>query len=52
MSTAWTVTTARYHLDSGIAGQRLVTVAITQTFDIRGGRIHRIVADIVPVSLS
>ncbi len=52
MSEAGSVVTARYHLDSGIAGQRLVTVAITETFDIRGGSIHRIVADISPISLS
>ncbi len=51
-NTAGTVVTARYHLDSGLVGQRLVTVAITETFDIPDGSIHRIVADIVPVSLS
>ncbi|MQY17637.1 hypothetical protein [Nocardia macrotermitis] len=50
LSTAGTVVTARYHLDSGVAGQRLVTVDITETFDIPDGTIHRIVAEIVPVS--
>ncbi len=50
LSTAGNVVTARYHLDSGLAGQRLVTVGITETFDIPDGTIHRIVADIVPVS--
>lgn len=50
LSTAGDVVTARYHLDSGLAGQRLVTVGITETFDIPDGTIHRIVADIVPVS--
>ncbi|MFF3572366.1 hypothetical protein [Nocardia jiangxiensis] len=50
LSTAGNVVTARYHLDSGLAGQRLVTVDITETFDIPDGTIHRIVADIVPVS--
>ncbi len=52
MSEAGPIVTARYRLDSGIAGQRLVTVAITETFDIPNGSIHRIVADIVPISLS
>ncbi|MBU3065849.1 hypothetical protein KO481_30545 [Nocardia sp. NEAU-G5] len=52
LSDTGSVVTARYHLDSGIAGQRLVTVAITETFDIPDGSIHRIVADIVPISLS
>ncbi|WP_067898685.1 hypothetical protein [Nocardia vaccinii] len=50
LSTAGDVVTARYHLDSDWAGQRLVTVDITETFDIPDGTIHRIVADIVPVS--
>jgi len=52
MDTAGNVVTARYLLDSGLAGQRLITVAITETFDIPDGSIHRIVADIVPESLS
>jgi len=52
MSTAGSIVTARYRLDSGLAGQRVVTVAITETFDIPDGSIHRIVAGIVPVSLS
>lgn len=52
MDTVGDIVTARYLLDSGLAGQRLVTVAITETFDIPDGSIHRIVADIVPESLS
>ncbi|WP_137723031.1 hypothetical protein [Prescottella subtropica] len=42
----------RYLLDSGIGGQRLMTVEIVETFDLVDGAIHRIHADIVPVSLS
>ncbi|WP_433565580.1 hypothetical protein ACQP1O_10240 [Nocardia sp. CA-151230] len=43
------VVTARYLLDSGVAGVRLVTVDITETFVIRDGLIHAIDATIVPV---
>ncbi|WFR73208.1 hypothetical protein P9209_05440 [Prescottella defluvii] len=42
----------RYLLDAGIAGQRLMTVEIGETFDFEDGAIHRIVATISPVSLS
>ncbi|WP_430334593.1 hypothetical protein [Rhodococcus sp. ACT016] len=42
----------RYLLDAGIAGQRLMTVEIVETFDFQDGAIDRIVATIVPVSLS
>lgn len=42
----------RYLLDSGIGGQRLMTVEIVETFDLVDGAIHRIHANIVPVSLS
>lgn len=42
------VVTARYLLDSGIAGIRLMTVEITETFEIPDGTIHAIVATIVP----
>ncbi|MFD6351703.1 hypothetical protein [Nocardia tengchongensis] len=48
-STAGDVVTARYLLDSGIAGVRLVTVDITETFVIRDGLIQTIDATIVPV---
>ncbi|MFE3001937.1 hypothetical protein ACFXG4_44060 [Nocardia sp. NPDC059246] len=43
------VVTARYLLDSGVAGVRLVTVDITETFAISDGLIHTIDATIVPV---
>ncbi|MGW3543260.1 hypothetical protein ACWDNI_22355 [Nocardia niigatensis] len=43
------VVTARYLLDSGVAGVRLVTVDITETFVIRDGLIQTIEATIVPV---
>jgi len=42
----------RYLLDAGIAGQRLMTVEIVETFDFEDGAIDRIVATISPVSLS
>lgn len=42
----------RYLLDAGIAGQRLMTVEIVESFEFEGGAIDRIVATIVPVSLS
>lgn len=48
-SAADDVVTARYLLDSGIAGVRLVTVDITETFVIRDGLIQTIDATIVPV---
>lgn len=42
----------RYLLDAGIAGQRLMTVEITETFEFEDGAIKAIVATISPVSLS
>ncbi|WP_305093011.1 hypothetical protein [Prescottella sp. R16] len=42
----------RYLLDSGVGEQRLMTVEIVETFDLVDGAIHRIEANIVPVSLS
>ncbi len=43
------VVTARYLLDSGVAGVRLMTVDITETFVIPDGTIHTINAAIDPV---
>ncbi|MBF4997060.1 hypothetical protein IRT45_07825 [Nocardia sp. BSTN01] len=43
------VVTARYLLDSGVAGVRLMTVDITETFVIPDGTIHTINATIDPV---
>lgn len=48
MSESGDVVTARYLLDSGIAGVRLLTVDITETFVIPDGTIHTITATIVP----
>nr|WP_308165123.1 hypothetical protein [Nocardia noduli] len=42
------VVTTRYLLDSGVAGVRLLTVEITETFVIPDGTIHAITATIVP----
>jgi hypothetical protein len=52
LSTAGDTVTARYLLDSGIGGNRLITVDITETFVVTGGLIHRIEATIVPATLS
>lgn len=52
MSEAGDVVTARYLLDSGFVGLRVVTVEITETFVIPDGTIHTIVATIVPTELS
>lgn len=49
LSESGDVVTARYLLDSGFAGIRLMTVNITETFAITDGRIQTIVATIVPV---
>ncbi|MEU0541652.1 hypothetical protein [Nocardia sp. NPDC005978] len=49
MTESGDVVTARYLLDSGIAGITLTTVDITETFRIPDGTIHEIVATIVPV---
>lgn len=48
MSEDGDVVTARYLLDSGVLGIRLMTVDITETFVIRDHEIHTIVATIVP----
>ncbi|WP_433608098.1 hypothetical protein [Prescottella agglutinans] len=42
----------RYLLDAGIAGQRLMTVEIVETFDFEDSAIGRIHATISPVALS
>nr|WP_185993422.1 hypothetical protein [Rhodococcus sp. KBS0724] len=52
MTEAGDVVTAVYLLDAGVADTRLMTVEIRETFEIRDGLIHVIVADIMPVSLS
>lgn len=52
MTEAGDVVTAIYLLDAGVADTRLMTVEIRETFEIRDGLIHVIVADIMPVSLS
>ncbi|WP_232839586.1 MULTISPECIES: hypothetical protein [Nocardia] len=44
------VVTTRYLLDSGVAGVRLLTVEITETFVIPDGTIHAITATIVPTA--
>ncbi|MFB7717902.1 hypothetical protein [Nocardia sp. NPDC056100] len=48
-SEAGDVVTARYLLDSGVAGIRLMTVDIVETFAMTEGAIHTIVATITPV---
>lgn len=48
LSESGDVVTARYLLDSGVAGIRLLTVDITETFAITDDQIHTIVATIVP----
>ncbi|MFJ4650278.1 hypothetical protein ACIP5Y_03270 [Nocardia sp. NPDC088792] len=48
MSEDGDVVTARYLLDSGVLGIRLMTVDITETFVIQDHEIHTIVATIVP----
>lgn len=50
MSEDGDVVTSRYLLDSGVAGVKLVTVDITETFVIHDGQIQSIVATIVPTS--
>ncbi|MFI1913079.1 hypothetical protein [Nocardia sp. NPDC020380] len=49
MSEDGDVVTARYLLDSGVLGIRLMTVDITETFVVQDHEIHTIVATIVPV---
>lgn len=48
MSEAGDVVSTRYLLDSGVAGVKLLTVEITETFEIPDGTIHAIVAHISP----
>ncbi|MFE3292556.1 hypothetical protein [Rhodococcus sp. NPDC059234] len=52
MSESGNVVSTKYLLDSGIAGTQLLTVEITETFEIPDGTIHAIVAHITPKSLS
>lgn len=52
MSTSGDTVTARYLLDSGFGGSRLITVDITETFVVTGDRIHRIEATILPAARS
>ncbi|GAA4486532.1 hypothetical protein GCM10023094_43160 [Rhodococcus olei] len=51
MSEAGDVVTTTYLLDSGLAGTRLMTVEITETFVVPDGTIHAIVAHITPKSV-
>lgn len=48
MSESGDVVSTRYLLDAGIAGTRLMTVEIVETFEIQDGSIHAIVAHISP----
>ncbi|MFF0815856.1 hypothetical protein ACFYVR_12010 [Rhodococcus sp. NPDC003318] len=48
MSEDGDVVSTRYLLDSGVAGVKLLTVEITETFEIPDGAIHAIVAHITP----
>lgn len=48
LSESGDVVTARYLLDSGVAGIRLMTVDIAETFAMTDGAIHTIVAAITP----
>ncbi|TQF73938.1 hypothetical protein FK531_04485 [Rhodococcus spelaei] len=52
MSEAGNTVSTTYLLDAGVAGTKLMTVEITETFDVPDGTIHAIVADIAPKSLS
>ncbi|WP_067711383.1 hypothetical protein [Nocardia yamanashiensis] len=49
MSESGDLVSTRYLLDSGIAGVKLMTVEITETFVVRDGLIQTIEATIVPV---
>ena len=49
LSESGDIVSARFLLDSGIAGRRLMTVEINETFEIRDGAIHAVVAHIRPV---
>lgn len=48
LSESGDVVTARFLLDAGLAGKRLMTVEITETFEIPDGTIHAVVARIRP----
>lgn len=48
MSEQGDVVATRYLLDAGIAGAKLMTVEIAETFEIRDGSIHAVVAHITP----
>lgn len=48
MSEQGDVVSTRYLLDAGVAGVRLMTVEITETFEIPDGSIRAIVAHIAP----
>lgn len=48
MSEQGDVVSTRYLLDAGVAGVKLMTVEITETFQIPDGSIHAIVAHIAP----
>lgn len=51
MSESGDVVTTTYLLDAGIGGVRLMTVEITETFEVPDGTIHAIVAHIRPKSI-
>ncbi|MGW6375330.1 hypothetical protein ACWFRB_04585 [Rhodococcus sp. NPDC055112] len=51
MSESGDVVSTTYLLDAGIGDLRLMTVEITETFEVRDGSIHAIVAHISPKSL-
>ncbi|WP_072750271.1 hypothetical protein [Rhodococcus maanshanensis] len=51
MSESGDVVTTTYLLDAGVGDVRLMTVEITETFEVPDGTIHAIVAHIRPKSL-
>ncbi|MFD4264678.1 hypothetical protein [Rhodococcus sp. NPDC058481] len=51
MSESGDVVTTTYLLDAGMGGVRLMTVEITETFEVTDGTIHAIVAHIKPKSI-
>lgn len=51
MSESGDTVSTKYLLDSGIVGAQLMTVEITETFEVPDGMIHAIVADIAPKSI-
>ncbi|MFC8935860.1 hypothetical protein ACFT1A_27585 [Rhodococcus sp. NPDC057135] len=52
MSEAGDIVSTTYLLDAGIGDTRLMTVEIRETFEVRDGLIHDVVAHIIPVSVS